>query len=112
MQQNDALKPLYMDIVEHGLDYAYTHYGSDISWVKSMQEGVITKTQTEKPRDVIIVGAGMAGLAAAYQLKEAGHRIHILEMQKRVGGRVKTFGEKDGFARGLYVDGKHTYQYM
>ena len=27
-------------------------------------------------------------------------------MQERVGGRVKTFGTKEGFAEGLYVDGE------
>ena len=62
-------------------------------------------TKTDKPKDVIIVGAGMAGLSAAYELAQVGHRVQILEMQERVGGRVKTFGEKEGFAKHLYVDG-------
>jgi len=48
----------------------------------------------------------MAGLSAAYELKKAGHKVQIIEMQERVGGRVKTFGEKEGFAKGLYVDGE------
>ena len=43
---------------------------------------------------------------AARELKRVGHRVTILEMQERVGGRVKTFGENEGFAPGLYVDGK------
>ena len=48
----------------------------------------------------------MAGMAAAYELKRVNHEVQILEMQERVGGRVKTFAEKEGFAKGLYVDGK------
>jgi len=36
----------------------------------------------------IIIGAGLAGLAAAYRLTNAGWRVTVLEAQKRLGGRV------------------------
>ena len=102
VQQSDMLKPLYMDIVKHGLPYAYEKNKG-----KPDPFSVLGySSQTLKSKKVIIVGAGMAGLAAAYELQRAGHTVQILEMQERVGGRVKTFGEKDGFAKGLYVDGK------
>lgn len=39
---------------------------------------------------VIIVGAGMAGLAAARQLMQLGHRVVVLEGRNRAGGRVWT----------------------
>jgi monoamine oxidase len=39
--------------------------------------------------DAIIVGAGMAGLAAARTLRRSGKKVVVLEARDRVGGRVK-----------------------
>jgi monoamine oxidase len=48
-----------------------------------------TTTQSEtSPYDVIVVGAGMAGLAAARTIADAGYRVVVLEARERVGGRV------------------------
>jgi monoamine oxidase len=52
-------------------------------------------------RDVVVIGAGMAGLVAAYELKRAGHRPTVLEAQGRVGGRILTLRS---FAPGLYAE--------
>ena len=41
-------------------------------------------------RRVVVVGAGMAGLSAAYQLTQAGHEVTVLEARTRAGGRVHT----------------------
>src|SRR5436305_3824403 len=51
---------------------------------------------------VIVVGAGLAGLAAAYELTQAGHEVTLLEARSRAGGRVQTLREP--FADGLYVE--------
>ena len=40
--------------------------------------------------DVIVVGAGIAGLAAAERLCSRGFRVLVLEAQQRVGGRIWT----------------------
>lgn len=42
----------------------------------------------QKPRRVLIVGAGAAGLTAAYHLKRAGVEVQVLEAAPRWGGRI------------------------
>ena len=58
--------------------------------------------KTNQPRTVVIVGAGMAGLSAAYELLRAGHQPIILEAQSRVGGRVCTV--RTPFSDGLHAE--------
>jgi monoamine oxidase len=41
-------------------------------------------------RSVVILGAGIAGLVSAYELKQAGYRVTVLEARERIGGRSWT----------------------
>ncbi|HUF05707.1 MAG TPA: FAD-dependent oxidoreductase [Aridibacter sp.] len=54
------------------------------------------------PKKVIIIGAGLSGLTAAYELTQAGHDVTVLEARTRPGGRVHTL--RDTFTEGLYAD--------
>ncbi len=54
------------------------------------------------PQKVCVVGAGLAGLAAAYELKRMGHAVTVLEARTRPGGRVQTLHEP--FPDGLYAE--------
>jgi monoamine oxidase len=41
-------------------------------------------------RKVVILGAGIAGLVSAYELRRAGYQVTVLEARDRIGGRVWT----------------------
>src|SRR5690349_4380536 len=67
------------------------------------------------PQNVVILGGGLAGLAAGYELRQAGHRITILEAHKFPGGRVRTLFD---FDNGQYAEAgaavftpDHTFTY-
>lgn len=53
-------------------------------------------------KKVIVVGAGLAGLAAAWELAARGYDVTVLEARMRPGGRVHTLREP--FADGLYAE--------
>lgn len=51
---------------------------------------------TQSKQDIIIIGAGLTGLALAYYLKKAGKKVVILEKLDRYGGVIQTLSE-NGF---------------
>lgn len=74
----------------------------------TLPHGPATAASTLKKRGVIrphnigVLGAGLAGLAAANELVRDGHHVTILEARVRPGGRVLTLREP--FADGLYAE--------
>ena len=48
---------------------------------------------------VLVIGAGISGLAAAQQLKSFGMEVVVVEARDRVGGRIATF------RKGAYIAG-------
>lgn len=71
-------------------------------------------TGTRRQRTAVL-GAGLAGLAAATRLADAGHEVHIFEARDRVGGRVWSSswtvrGSRHVFERGaeFVLDGYDT----
>ncbi|MET3196090.1 monoamine oxidase [Bacillus sp. OAE603] len=58
--------------------------------------------KTNSPKDVTVIGAGISGLVAASLLKEAGHRVTIIEANNRIGGRIYT--KREPFINNQYID--------
>lgn len=55
---------------------------------------------------VVVIGAGIAGLVAGYELTRAGHEVQILEARARPGGRMHTWRD---FSSGLYAEAGAAY---
>jgi monoamine oxidase len=58
--------------------------------------------EPDRKKKVLVLGAGLAGLSAAYELAEKGHDVTVLEARMRPGGRVCTL--REAFSDGLYAD--------
>jgi monoamine oxidase len=62
----------------------------------------LAKRANPSGKRIIVIGAGFAGLTAAYELLSAGYDVTVLEARDRVSGRVVSFGN---FVPGRWVEG-------
>ncbi len=60
------------------------------------------QNSNNKPKSVIIIGAGFSGLSAAMKLKSLGIKVTVLEARKRIGGRV--FSNMPANANGKVIE--------
>jgi monoamine oxidase len=73
-----------------------------------------SRRKADNPKRILVIGAGLAGLTAAYELTQAGHEVIVFEARNRAGGRVLTVRD---FADGLYAEAggegvEHNHDYM
>ncbi|XP_023912111.1 protein FLOWERING LOCUS D [Quercus suber] len=92
---NWITKEMFIDeIPKHGhtlLDSAYNYLVSHGYINFGVAPAIKEKSPAEPSKaNVIVIGAGLAGLAAARQLMRFGYKVTILEGRKRAGGRVYT----------------------
>jgi monoamine oxidase len=81
---------------------AFTGASLPLLSLATLSGGKTAAGHGDRPRKVIIIGAGLAGLTAAYELKQMGHEVTILEARLRPGGRVYTLRET--FSEGMYAE--------
>ncbi|ARV60291.1 amine oxidase [Nostocales cyanobacterium HT-58-2] len=63
------------------------------------------------PHQIIVIGAGLAGLSASYELLRAGMDVQVFEARERVGGRAHTVqlnAGQHGELGAEFVDDNHT----
>lgn len=56
----------------------------------SSTAGNSSTTRARQTKKILVIGAGLAGLACAKQLQQAGHQVLVLEGRDRIGGRIWT----------------------
>ena len=61
--------------------------------------------KNEESLNIGIIGAGLAGMIAAMDLADAGHKVELFEVRPYVGGKVSSWKDKDGnhIEMGLHV---------
>lgn len=57
---------------------------------------LVSRPSRSAEREVLVLGAGLAGLCAALTLESQGHAVTVIEARERVGGRVLTLDELPG----------------
>ncbi|CAH0991193.1 L-amino acid dehydrogenase [Sinobacterium norvegicum] len=67
---------------------------------------VVCGIATAQQQEVVVVGAGMAGLTAAYELEQRGYSVTVLEARDRIGGRIGSLdmGGQHGETGGELID--------
>ncbi len=75
----------------------------------AMAENFQLPAGSGKGKSVVILGAGIAGLVAAYELDRAGYDVTVLEARDRVGGRVWTVRGGDRIVQSGRADQRATF---
>nr|ABX45113.1 phytoene desaturase [Narcissus tazetta subsp. chinensis] len=70
-----------------------------------MSASFCSSPRPEKGLEVVVVGAGLAGLSTAKYLADAGHKPILLEARDVLGGKVAAWKDKDGdwYETGLHI---------
>ncbi|WP_211481011.1 flavin monoamine oxidase family protein [Alteromonas confluentis] len=64
---------------------------------ESSHPGSLNLDGVKKGATVLVLGAGVAGMTSAYELRKAGYKVKILEFNSRAGGRCWTLRGGDSY---------------
>ena len=65
--------------------------------------------QLSQPKHVVVVGAGLAGLACAYELSQRGFRVTLLEKSPQLGGKIASWPIQVGEETFMMEHGFHGF---
>ncbi|MDD7986121.1 FAD-dependent oxidoreductase [Lentisphaera marina] len=70
---------------------------------KKLSQTCISKVKSKK---VAVIGAGVGGMCAAYELKKCGIDVEVIEAGNRIGGRCwsKRFTNRDGSLSDVFAE--------
>ena len=97
--QEVGVNPYYFEMANIREQCSWVHTERDIGTQKAIElvAGTVAKAALLEPleeREVdvtpaaLVIGAGIAGLEAAMDIAEAGYRVHLVEKQPHLGGRM------------------------
>src|SRR5690348_16465907 len=64
---------------------------TELDFFKFPAKELAARRSPTREKRVCVIGAGIAGLVAAYELRKAGHAVVLVEAEDRVGGRIRTW---------------------
>ncbi|KAD2804794.1 hypothetical protein E3N88_38171 [Mikania micrantha] len=93
---NWVTKEMFLDVVpshcskllDSAYNYLVSHGYINFGVAPMIKDKIVAEPSTKS--NVIVIGAGLSGLAAARQLMSFGYKVTVLEGRKRPGGRVYT----------------------
>ncbi|KAM1549917.1 hypothetical protein FF1_042313 [Malus domestica] len=95
----ESIRSEHKGLVDSAYDFLVEHGYINFGLAPAVKEAKLRSFDGAERGNVVIVGAGLAGLVAARQLVFLGFKVVVLEGRSRPGGRVKTrkmVGEREG----------------
>lgn len=89
------------------IDYPRPELDNTVNFIEAAYLSSIFRTGSRptKPLEIVIAGAGLAGLSTAKYLADAGHKPILLEARNVLGGKVAAWKDDDGdwYETGLHI---------
>uniref|UniRef100_A0A1J3HL52 Lysine-specific histone demethylase 1-like protein 1 n=1 Tax=Noccaea caerulescens TaxID=107243 RepID=A0A1J3HL52_NOCCA len=92
----ESIRAEHKTLVDTAYNFLLEHGYINFGLAPVIKEAKLRSFDGVEPPNVVVVGAGLAGLVAARQLLSMGFRVLVLEGRDRPGGRVKTRKMKGG----------------
>ncbi|KAH9621382.1 hypothetical protein KSS87_007196 [Heliosperma pusillum] len=85
-----SIAPHLLPVVDPAFDFLVSHGFVNFGLAPDIKNATLSTNIGNADVNVVVVGAGLAGLCAARQLRAMGFKVVVLEGRGRPGGRVRT----------------------